>query len=207
MIRHDKKKKQIKGQIDIFGYIKERQHASNSCEKCICEKCLYRWSSRCPYGGCYDKIRAVEEPYDRAHPNEAPRTAWSNWDQPGEQAHWCRGGSFYPAFYCEKFVKYTGCSVEECMDCPIQVFQDGYIICALKHAIGCAACIDRYEGRNVEKAYECHFMTDSGCEHMSAIKNQILDAVAMGENIELCKEQCCIGCTRRCSYRCSKGAT
>ncbi len=195
--------KQISGQMDIFQYLSETS-ASMGCGQCRCDKCLYWWSSRCPYGGCYDDKRAIDDPYDRAHPNDPPRTAWSNWNKPGEQAHWCRGGSFYPTRYCERFVKYEGSVIEECTGCNIQVFQDGYISCSLKETMGCEACISQSEGGNVENVYDCQYMTDTGCGKLIAAKNRILDAIAAGEEMEICREQCCRGCTKPCGYRCGQ---
>lgn len=54
--------KQIAGQINLFEYVKEKTHVVfGGCEKCVCEKCLYWWSGRCPHGRCYDDIRAKEK--------------------------------------------------------------------------------------------------------------------------------------------------
>lgn len=195
--------KQISGQMDIFQYLSGTS-VSMGCDCCVCKNCLYWWSSRCPYGGCFDDERARVKPYDKTHPEKSPRTLWSNWNKPGEQAHWCRGGSFYPTRYCENFVKYEGSVIEECIDCPIQVFQDGYISCSFKEIIGCEACISRSEGRNVENVYDCQYMTDTGCEKLITAKNRILDAIAAGEEIEICREQCCRGCRKSCGYRCGQ---
>lgn len=195
--------KQINGQMDIFQYLSGLP-ASISCGRCICDECLYWWSSRCPYGKCYDDKRAREDPYDKAHPDKSPRTGWSAWNQPGEQAHWCRGGILYPARYCERFVKYEGSVIEECIGCNIQVFQDGYISCSLKETMGCEACISQSEGGNVENVYDCQYMTDTGCGKLIAAKNRILDAIAAGEEMEICREQCCRGCRKPCRYRCGQ---
>ncbi len=195
--------KQIDGQMDIFEYLSGEIHIGG-CGPCICRNCLYWWSSRCPYGGCYDDKRAIDDPYDRAHPNDPPRTAWSNWNKPGEQAHWCRGGICYSTRYCEKFIKYEGSMIEECIECNIQVFQDGYIDCSLKEITGCEACISRSEGRNLESTYDCPYMTDTGCEKLIAAKNRILDVIASGEETEICREQCCKGCAKACGYRCGQ---
>lgn len=195
--------KQINGQIDMFQYLSEML-VSMSCGCCVCKNCLYWWSSRCPYGDCFDDKRARVNPYDKAHPNKPPRTAWSNWNKPGEQAHWCRGGSFYITRYCESFVRYEGSVIEECIDCPIQVFQDGHISCSLKETIGCEACIGKSEGRNVENVYDCKYMTDAGCEKLITAKNRILDVIATGEEAEICREQCCRGCKKSCGYRCGQ---
>lgn len=193
---------QVAGQIDFSEYIKQKNGIFQGCDKCICDKCLYWWSNRCPYGGCYDDRRAKKDPYNKAHPNEPPRKLWTNWNKLGEQEHWCRGGSFYPVSYCEHFVKYEGSTVEDCVDAPIQIFQDGYIVCSLKNSIGCEACIERNENKNPRNEYNCPYMTDTGCERMITAKDLMLQAILEGEHIEMCKEQCCIGCTKSCGYRC-----
>lgn len=198
--------KQIQGQISLDEVFKQEEQFSflRSCGQCICNSCLYWWSKRCPHGECYDDYRAKEKPYDKAHPDEPPRTSWSNWNKPGEQAHWCRGGTLYPVHYCEFFVKYKGSQVEDCVDAPIQIFQDGYATCSLKEMIGCEVCIEAAEGKKSRNQFKCPYMTDSGCERMITAKNLILDSIAKGENIEMCKEQCCIGCSKRCGYRCGQ---
>lgn len=198
--------KQIAGQIDLFAYVKERDRkVIFHCGQCVCKNCLYWWSSRCPYGDCYDDIRAKENPYDKAHPSEPPRKAWSDWNKPGEQAHWCRGGIFYPVTYCENFVKYKGQTVEDCVDAPIQIFQDGYVICSLKDTIGCDECIARSEGQAREQIYGCQYMTEVGCEaHINALALMAHNILNEGEDMEMCGEQCCIGCTKSCGYRCGQ---
>lgn len=113
------------------------------CGNCICRHCLYRWSLRCPFGGCYDDGRAVKNPYDKAHPKEPPRTGWSDWRT--DQAYWCRGGVRYPSYECDSYVKYTGQRVEECLDTNVQVFQDGYILCCLVDTVGCKRCYEEWE--------------------------------------------------------------
>lgn len=195
--------KQIRGQMDIFQYLSETPMFMH-CGHCVCSKCLYHESGRCPYGCCFDDKRARTDPYDKAHPDRPPRTAWSNWDKPGEQAHWCRGGFFYPTSYCGNFVKYKGAVIEECIGCNICVFQDGYVSCSLKETMGCEACISQSEGKNVENVYDCQYMTDSGCGKLITAKNRILDAIAAGEETEMCREQCCRGCTKSCGYRCGQ---
>ena len=113
---------------------------------------------------------------------------------------------FYPERKCEHYVKYEGQSIEECVDANIVVFQDGYVQCTLKDAMGCDACIARAEGRKIND-YACEYMTDTGCERMFTAKSLILDAIQADEEIEPCAEQCCIGCRRICGYRCGqKGA-
>lgn len=71
-------------------------------------------------------------------------------------------------------------------------------------SMGCGACIGRKEGRNIKNVYDCQYMTDTGCEKLIAAKNQMLDAIAVGEETEICREQCCRGCTKFCMYRCSQ---
>ena len=193
----------MEGQINFEDYLKSKNEISRSRSQCICRKCMLWWSSRCPYGECYDDKRAVEEPYDEGHPNESPRTGWSNWNHPGEQAHWCRGGSLYPASYCEKFIKYAGSVVEDCVRSSVQIFQDGFVSCSLKDSIGCDACIAENEGKKVNE-FLCEHMTDTGCEQMITAKNLILDEIMAGKELEPCHEQCCIGCKRMCEYRCGQ---
>lgn len=143
--------KQIDGQISITEYISDRKRLSMSCSPCICQKCLYWWSSRCPNGGCYDDFRAKENPYDKAHPDNPPRTTWTNWNKPGEQAHWCRGGAFYPTHYCEGFTEYSGSSrVQWCLRSNVQVFQDGYIHCSIVESVGCGKCYEEFIKREDE---------------------------------------------------------
>ena len=89
-------------------------------------------------------------PYNTAHPNEPPRTQWSDWSKPGEQAHWCRGGTVYPIRACEYFVKYTGSRIEECLKCNVQKFQDGFISCSMIENQGCEACYREFLGRENE---------------------------------------------------------
>lgn len=136
-------KYQIDGQMDIFQYLSETPIFIH-CDQCVCRKCLYWWSGRCPYGHCFDDERAVEDPYDKAHPDKPPRTAWSDWNKSGEQEHWCRGGIFYPIRYCERFVRYMGCEVKMCLESNVQVYQDGYIFCNLIDCFGCEECYKRF---------------------------------------------------------------
>lgn len=100
------------------------------------------WSGRCPYGGCYDHHRAEVNPYDKAHPNEPPRTAWSNWKT--DQAYWCRGGIVYPSLYCEHYIEYRGSEVQDCLYANVEIFQDGYKRCSLVESVGCEACYKRF---------------------------------------------------------------
>ncbi len=133
------------GQISISEYLQDRDNITfGGCGQCVCRSCLYWWSGRCPYGGCWDNHRAEIDPYDKAHPDKPPRTVWSHWDKPGEQAHWCRGGTFYPVHYCPEFVKYQGQKVQECLKAMVSVFQDGYIVCSLVDTLGCTACYQEF---------------------------------------------------------------
>lgn len=117
------------------------------CSDCLCRSCLLWWSGRCPFGECYDEHRAKINPYDTAHPNMPPRKLWSNWNKPGEQAHWCRGGTFYPTNSCEHYIIYqeekTIC--KSCLESNVTVFQDGYINCSILDSIGCQECYRRFE--------------------------------------------------------------
>ena len=77
------------------------------CGPCVCKKCLLWWSRRCPRGGCWDEWRARHEPW----PGPV-RRQWTDWDKPGEQAHWCRGGACLNsrislAIYDQKARKYV----------------------------------------------------------------------------------------------------
>lgn len=107
-----------------------------SCSDCACRYCLYWWSGRCPHGKCRDDWRAVHAPW----PGKI-RKLWSDWDKPGEQAHWCRGGALYPADECQEFVQYTGQEIEQCYRSPIRVFQDGYRICPMMVNGTCEQCL------------------------------------------------------------------
>lgn len=139
--------KQIAGQETIEDYLKEQNNVIfKHCGLCVCRNCLYEQSGRCPYGTCYDSRRAKETPYDKAHPDNPPRIHWSNWKT--DQAYWCRGGVFYPVSYCEKFVKYQGCEIKECLKCNVAVFQDGYIDCSLIENFGCERCYEEWEWKN-----------------------------------------------------------
>lgn len=135
----------MQGQITLEQYQKQRDAGIQHCGKCICDHCLYWWSSRCPYGGCFDDYRVVTEPYDKIHPDRPPRKTWSDWNKPGEQAHWCRGGNFYPSHYCKHFVRYKGKQVKECIKANVSVFQDGYISCCMVENFGCENCYKELE--------------------------------------------------------------
>lgn len=115
------------------------------CGSCICKSCLFWWSSRCPFGECYDDHRAEIDPYDKAHPNDPPRTGWSNWKT--DQAFWCRGGVTYPITDCPHYVKAEKSNVSSCLEANVQVFQDGYIQCSLVDSIGCEECMRRFEAK------------------------------------------------------------
>ncbi len=136
----------MEGQITLEEWISRPSHICG-CTGCICEKCLYRWSFRCPHGNCYDDYRAKTDPYNKTHPEKSPRTGWSNWNKPGEQEHWCRGGANYPVSYCPSFVKYKGVQVKECLKAVVSVFQDGYIDCRLVESYGCEKCYQEFEER------------------------------------------------------------
>lgn len=193
----------MEGQINISEW-QETIHQTYSwtCRDCICKRCLYWWSSRCQYGECYDDLRARENPYDKAHPGKPPRDGWSNWNKPGEQAHWCRGGTFYITSQCDHYVRYQGQTVEHCVYEAISIFQDGYIGCGTKERIGCDACIS---GRMQSNTYSCPSMTETGCDQHMADLRRMADDIVAGKPIEMCKEQCCIGCSKNCDYRCGKG--
>ena len=141
------KRENTTGQITLEEYLQSRRKISLTCGDCVCRSCLYWWSSRCPYGKCWDDHRAETDPYDAAHPDQPPRKWWSNWDKPGEQAHWCRGGDFYPISYCPHFVKYMGQVVKTCLGENVSIFQDGYIRCSMVDSIGCQECYRRFEER------------------------------------------------------------
>ena len=120
----------------------------HGCDKCWCRSCLYWWSDRCPYGGCYDDLRAVEKPYDKAHPSEPPRKGWTNWKE--DQAYWCRGGATYPQQRCPHYAKYKGSTVKSCLFSNVQIFQDGYIQCSIIDNIGCEECYRMFEKKEEE---------------------------------------------------------
>lgn len=117
----------------------------SGCHECICRSCLLWWSSRCPYGSCYDDHMAEVNPYDKVHPGKV-RKGWTNWNNPGEQAHWCRGGTVYAHTACEHYVEYEDakCKCQSCLKAVVEVFQDGYIKCSLIDIIGCEQCYKEY---------------------------------------------------------------
>ncbi len=140
-----KKEETTYKQITLSEYLSQEypDERWGSCGKCICRHCLYWWSSRCPYGDCYDDGRAVTDPYDKAHPEEPPRTSWSNWRT--DQAYWCRGGMYYPIYECGQYVRYEGKEVKTCLESNVSVFQDGYILCRTINETGCKWCYERWE--------------------------------------------------------------
>lgn len=123
------------------------------CNGCICDTCMRWWQGRCPYGGCWDDRRAEIMPYNGEHPGVV-RTAWTDWNKPGEQAHWCRGGSFYPTKMCEHYVEYQRPMVRECLCAVVQVWPDGYVDCSMVEAIGCEACMRSWEEKQRAKEEE-----------------------------------------------------
>lgn len=139
-----KKGSAMEGQIDFETFLEQNRRIFPACANCVCRACLLWWSKRCPYGECYDDKRATEDPYDRAHPGKPPRKLWSQWSEPGEQAHWCRGGALYPVRSCQEFIKYWGCEIKECIGENVQVFQDGYIVCSIVNTLGCEWCYEQF---------------------------------------------------------------
>jgi len=115
------------------------------CKGCICRSCLYWWSGRCPYGGCYDDRRAKLFPYDVMHPGKI-RDSWSDWKT--QQAYWCRGGILYHALMCDHYVKYTGSRVEHCFGALVEKYQDGYMDCCLLEQVGCEKCYEDWRKHN-----------------------------------------------------------
>ena len=132
------------GQLSIISCLQLPVISSMYCRDCLCKNCLRWWSSRCPHGECFDDKRAEDAPYDKVHPGKPIRTTWSDWNKTGEQAHWCRGGIFYPTGYCEHYQKYKGSQIKECLKTNVQVFQDGYVSCSLVTSSGCDACYKEF---------------------------------------------------------------
>jgi len=110
-----------------------------SCSECLCRDCMLWWSSRCPYGDCWDDYRAKVEPF----PGQE-RRFWTNWNKPGEQAHWCRGGFSYPIADCPNYVKYQTPIIQFCLGENVQKWADGYIQCGLIDTQGCKKCWERW---------------------------------------------------------------
>lgn len=127
-------------QLSIFPELR-----MDGCGICLCRDCLKWWSDRCPHGGCYDDLRAQQDPYDKAHPGDPPRTGWSNWRS--DQAYWCRGGVTFPTHVCAGYTHYEGSVVKECLCANVQEFQDGYIACSIVETVGCTECYRRFEDR------------------------------------------------------------
>ncbi len=120
----------------------EQLTAMTGCSECLCRACLLWWSERCPFGGCWDDHRALVSPF----PGPERRT-WTNWDKPGEQAHWCRGGFFYPADACPEFRPYEPPVVQVCLLESVLKWPDGYIQCGLVETQGCRKCWERTFGK------------------------------------------------------------
>ena len=57
----------------------------------------------------------------------------------------CGGGIMYPAEPCDRYVRYSGQKVKECLKANVQVFQDGYIACSLIDCYGCDKCMEEFE--------------------------------------------------------------
>ncbi len=117
------------------------------CGDCICRSCLYPKSSRhCPKcdGSCYDDWRAKHNPYPYG-----TRKSWTDWNEPGEQEHWCRGGAFYKAHYCDQYVPYDDdrTTWAPCLSASIATFQDGYQWCPLLEPVGCEWCYEVFQKR------------------------------------------------------------
>ena len=115
-----------------------------SCSTCVCQDCLMWWSRRCPYGGCWDNERA------RVNPWPGPvRKSWSDWDQPGEQRFWCRGGAFYPVGHCDRYIHYERdkAVVQDCLEAAVVKYQDGYIQCSMLDVYGCEVCYRHFEAK------------------------------------------------------------
>ena len=72
------------------------------------------------------------------------RCGWSDWNKPGEQAHWCRGGFTYICEKCDQYVHYEGQTIKKCLLENVGVFQDGYILCGLVDTWGCEECYKRF---------------------------------------------------------------
>lgn len=133
------------GQISIFD-MEPVGVRIGGCGGCVCTDCMKRWQMSCPYGECFDDYRAEMKPYDAAHPGVV-RKGWSHWNKPKEQAHWCRGGDFFLALFCEKYTPYIKPRIMECLNAPVTVWADGRIDCALVDAWGCEECMRIWEQR------------------------------------------------------------
>ena len=124
--------------------VAEYEMTLGGCGPCVCKKCLLWWSGRCPRGGCWDEWRARYEPW----PGPV-RRQWSDWDKPGEQAHWCRGGACYAALSCPDYIEYATnrTIVQDCLGGAVVKYQDGYIQCSMIEVMGCEECYRRFEER------------------------------------------------------------
>jgi len=119
------------------------------CGSCGCNSCLLYRSARCPFGGCWDDHRAIVNPYNGCHAEV--RTAWTSWNKPGEQEHWCRGGVCYEREAdCPHFIAYDESRhiVRTCLLANVEVWQDGYIQCSVIDSIGCEECYRRLEEKD-----------------------------------------------------------
>ena len=143
----------LHGQLSMFDEPVPQTGEIGGCGRCICNDCMEGLRARCPYGGCYDDRRARVLPYDAAHGGKI-RKLWSDWHKPGEQAHWCRGGVFYPTYACEHYVKYIKPSVKYCLAAAVQVWPDGYVQCSLVDAIGCEECMRRWEEQQIRMEFD-----------------------------------------------------
>lgn len=57
----------------------------------------------------------------------------------------CRHGRYYTIGYCERWVKYEGSQVKDCLRAVVQIYQDGYINCSLLDCVGCETCMKEWE--------------------------------------------------------------
>ena len=48
-------------------------------------------------------------------------------------------------------------------------------------------------------------LTETGCEQHIKDLRRMADDIMTGKAVEMCGEQCCIGCSKTCDYRCGKG--
>lgn len=136
-----------------------------ACSACACHTCLYYWSKRCTYGECWDDYRAKYDPYPAHHMGDAPRALWSDWDMPGEQRHWCRGGFFFPDNQCGHYAKYEPDKhvIRPCLSSNVEVYQDGYIGCSVITIHGCRWCYDRFIKLANEEVEQCGRQAVSLC--------------------------------------------
>lgn len=47
----------------------------------------------------------------------------------------------YPSTDCEHFLQYEGQRVSDCYRAVVSEFQDGYIVCSVREAMSCEACM------------------------------------------------------------------